>query len=385
MIAAVKTDSPPDLLIDRVLDRSSLDEFIEFPRRIYADDPGWVPPLHSVLRRKLKARCPFAADTDLRLYIARRDGEAMGTISALRDRRHESHQGEAAVFFGFFECVNDIEVAGALVQRAADTARTWKAATLRGPRNLSRVEEVGVLVEGHDTRPPMLAGHTPAYYAELLEGIGLVKHHDVLAYATMLHDERGQPRKLPDYLADKVDAVDLPGLQVRPLKWHRINRDLTLAHTVFVEAFRDVPDNTPMPRKQFLNIGRAMLAFSNKHMLQLATVDGEAAGFALCFPDINEAIVRADGRLFPAGWLKILASKSRIRTASFKLIGVLPKYRKSGLHALMIDRAVKGSRDAGYERIEASLVDGRNEKMRRVIGGAGMEIYRRYRLYEQVL
>jgi len=218
-----------------------------------------------------------------------------------------------------------------------------------------------------------------------LENLGDLRHHDVLAYATALYDDQGKPRELPEYLASKVAAVDLPGLQVRPLKWHRIDRDLTLAHTVFVEAFRDVPDNTPMPRKQFLNIGRAMLAFSNRHMLQMATVDGEAAGFALCFPDINEAIVRAGGKLLPAGWLKILASKRRIRTASFKLIGVLPKYRASRLHALMIDRAVKGSRDAGYERIEASLVDARNEKMRRVIAGAGMEVYRRYRLYEQAL
>ena len=99
----------------------------------------------------------------------------------------------------------------------------------------------------------------------------------------------------------------------------------------------------------------------------------------------DEAVVRADGRLFPFGWLRILAARRRIETASFKLIGVLPNYRGTGLHARMICAAIEGSRAAGYRRLEASLVDARNEPMRKVVEGAGLEVYKRYRIYKKLM
>ena len=72
-------------------------------------------------------------------------------------------------------------------------------------------------------------------------------------------------------------------------------------------------------------------------------------------------------------------------TASFKLLGVLPIYRGAGLHALLICEAINGVARAGYQRLEASLIDERNGPMRSIVEGAGMEIYKRFRVYEQAI
>ena len=378
-------DQADDLTVQPVRGRADLRAFVGFPRRLYADDPSFVPPLELLLRRKLSPRNPLFRDADMVLLLARRGREVLGTVSVLRDRRHERHTGERVAFFGFFECVDDTAVARALLERATVQALAWGATSLRGPRNLSRVEAVGVLVEGADTRPPFMGGHTPPYYRRLLEELGFTEHHDVLAYDIELLDEDGAQVPIPDKLQEQADAVDIPGLQLRPTRWRTLGQDLRLAHAVFVEAFRDVPDNTPMPLRQFLYLGRLLIALTHTSMLQLATIDGKAAGFALCFPEVNEAIVNARGRLFPFGWLRLLLGLRGIRTASFKLIGVLPEYRSSGLHALMIRRAVEGCREAGYGRLEASLVDARNHKIRKVIEPSGMQVYRRYRVYEREL
>ena len=71
--------------------------------------------------------------------------------------------------------------------------------------------------------------------------------------------------------------MDLAGLQVRPASLWHLQRDLTLCHAVFVEGFRDVPDNTPMPRAQFVGLGAITLLFTNPKMLQIATVNGCSA------------------------------------------------------------------------------------------------------------
>jgi len=100
-------------------------------------------------------------------------------------------------------------------------------------------------------------------------------------------------------------------------------------------------------------------------------------------PELNEAIVATGGALWPAGWLRLALGMGRIRTASFKLIGVLDAYRGSGLHAVMVTNAIEGTRRAGYSRIEASVIHEDNKPMRGVVEGAGMTVYRRYRLFER--
>jgi GNAT superfamily N-acetyltransferase len=363
-----------------------LDRFLSVGEAVYREDPDAVLPLRALLRRRLRAR-QGGHDTSLHLLLAMEDDRAVGTISVLRDRRHEEHQEEAVAFFGFFEVLEGggARVAEALFAAARARARALGASVLRGPRNFSRIEETGLTVQGWGTRPPMLAGHHPARYQPLLEDQGFVPHHEVLAYDTPMLTEDGAQRTLPEHLQAKADAVDIPGLAVRDASMLHIVRDLRVAHHVFVEGFRDVPENTPMPLSQWLAVGAPLLALTDPKMLQLATVNGEPAGFALCFPDPNEAVVAAGGRATPAGLFRALRATRRIRTASFKLLGVLPEHRGTGLHAKLIARAIDGCQRAGFHRLEASLIDGRNKPMRGIVETAGMEVYRRYRVYEQPL
>ncbi len=368
-----------------------LDRFLSVGALIYSDDPDAVLPLAPLLRRRLRSRQRGARDGALHLLLAMDGDTPVGTISVLFDQRHAAHRGESVAFFGFFEVVQgggrstEPTVAKALFDAARSKARSLGAEVLRGPRNFSRIEETGLTVTGWGTRPPLLAGHHPARYQALLEAQGFSPHHDVLAYDTPMLTAAGEERQLPEHLAARSDAVDIEGLVVRDASMLRIVRDLKLAHAVFVQGFADVPDNTPMPLSQWLAVGMPLLALTDARMLQLATVNGRPAGFALCFPDPNEALVAARGRATPAGLFRALRATRGIKTASFKLLGVLPEYRGTGLHARLIARAIDGCLRAGFTRLEASLIDGRNKPMRGIVEAAGMQVYRRYRVYETPL
>lgn len=369
--------------IERVKDRAGLNEFLAFPASVYRNDAAWVPPLREWQQRRLSPRNPFFKEATLETFIARRGREAVGTISALRDPRWESQKKEKASFFGFFETVDDPEVAAALIGAAEERARSWGMEILRGPRNLTRVEDVGVTVEGHATLPPLLASHHPPYYQRLVEGLGFEKHHDVLAYDIDLILPDGSPRQLPAALQAKADAVDMTGIEIRRARYRTLSADLRAAHHVFSEAFKTVPDTYPIPLEQFLNLGRALIAFTSRDMMQLVFLNGEPIAFAICVPEMNEAIRYAKGKLFPVGWAKFVEGLRHVNTASFKLIGVIPEHRKSGIHAKMIEHVIAGLRVAGYGRLEASLIDERNGPMRNVVEGCGMTIYRRYRIYDR--
>lgn len=373
------------LYLRAVRNHADLTAFLGVAEQFAAGRSNTVMPLRAVRRRRLLFHRPFDESARLTLFIAVRDRRAVGTISVLRDADYDAHKTDNVAFFGHFDVPeHDAEVGPALLYAAEATARDAGASILRGPRDLTRVDPRGAVVGG-TSLPPFLANNPYPWLAPILIAAGYQPHHDALAYDTPLRTPTGERRALPAALAERSASLDLPGLTIRQLSWSNVRRDLDAAHVVYTEAFRSVPDNTPMKRGQFRAFGLAFLSFADARLCQLALVNDEPVGFALCFPEANEALRHARGRVSPLALARVRRARHAISTASFKLFGVIPALRGTGLHARLIDHAISGVHQAGYDRLEASLIDSRNQPMRRVVEGAGMGVYLRYRVYERRL
>lgn len=362
-----------------------IDTVFDLPASLHRQDAAYVAPIRLIEGRRLAPTNPFFKKADFVFLLAERDGDVVGSISCMKDEDFEQADGSRLAWFGFLEFVDDLEVARALVDAASAQAGRWGATKLRGPRNLTRLEYMGLTVEGHHRVPPMLQGHHPARYSEALETLGFEKHHDVLAYETPLVDELGRPREIPDDLRNDAANCDIEGLVVRRAQWRTMRHDLLAAHEVFNEASQTVPDTRPMARESFLALGRLYLAFADAELLQLALVDGEPVGFAAAFPEVNEALQSMEGRVFPFGWLRGALGLGQVRTAAFKLIGVKQAWRGHHIHSVLIQNIVEGAQRAGYTRIDGSVIDERNDTMRHIVEAIGMDIWRRYRFYERAV
>jgi GNAT superfamily N-acetyltransferase len=356
---------------------------LQFAAAHYADDPMWIPAPMVWERRRLTAA--LARPERVVLLAAIVDGEICGTISVLRDESFDTDPDHKVAWFGYFESPADPKIAAALIDAAREKAAGWGADVLRGPRNLTRFDFVGLTVRGHDRMPPMMQGQHHRYYQGLLEDAGMVRHHDVHAYETALRDPDGGHRLLPDKLLERAAGCQIDGLRIRAASRIRMKSDLIAAHTVLNEAYATVPDISPMPRATFLGLGRAMFTLAGPGLVQLAFIGDRPVGFSVCLPELNEALLRTRGRLLPTGWLSVLTDMRRVQTAAFKLIGVVPELRGSGLHAALITAVVGGALAGGYTRMDGSVIDERNKPMRGVVEGLGMMIYRTYRFFESPL
>ncbi len=374
-----------DLVVEEVPEQRRARVLAQLPRRLYADDPMHVPVPAVWQHSRLDPRGGFFRDAELVVFSARRGGELVGTISVLRDRHFDRDPEARVAWFGHFECIEDATVGSLLLETAEARARSWGAHSLRGGRDLTRFEFVGITVEGFDRLPPMLQGQHRRHYPRMLEARGYRKHHDILAFERDLWLEDGSPAPLPDSLAAKSAACKLPGLVIRRLRYRSMESDLRAAHAVLNEAYATVPDIQPMPLATFMTMGRAIAMLSKRDLIQLAFLDGRPVAFTMCMPEVNEALVHGDGGVFTLGGLRTLMAWRHIRTAAFKLIGVVPHLRGSGLHARMIVEVVHSARRAGFTRVDGSVIDERNRPMRGVVEGAGMHVYRRYRLFEREL
>ena len=157
------SEAQTPVLIQRIgRGRAELARFFDVADRIYAGDPNWVAPLRSDLAKVFQDENPFFRHGEIQLFLATRDGAAVGRVAAILDRNHNAFHREKAAFFGFFESIDDSEVAGKLLEAAAVWGRERKMTVLRGPTNPTLNDEAGLLVDGFDSPPVLMMTYNPA-------------------------------------------------------------------------------------------------------------------------------------------------------------------------------------------------------------------------------
>ncbi|MCX7669408.1 MAG: hypothetical protein N2439_04985, partial [Anaerolineae bacterium] len=139
------------IVIEPVTDAKGILTFVKFPFKLYKGDPNWVPPFIEERRDFFDPRKnPFYQHARYQLFLARRNGELVGTIGAVVNDNHNAFHNEQVGAFGFFECINDQAVADALFDAAENWVRGQGMTVIRGPLNFSTNDEGGILVEGFD-------------------------------------------------------------------------------------------------------------------------------------------------------------------------------------------------------------------------------------------
>ncbi len=360
-----------------VRSRRDLRRFIRFPWRIYAGNPNWVAPLLVERRAFLDRRKnPFFRHSDAELFLAERDGEVVGRIAAIENRRHLETYRDGTGFFGFFECVAEPAVARALVARAAEWVRGRGLVRLRGPMSFTINDECGLLVDAFDRPPVLLMSYNPPYYAELLEGAGLVKCQDLFAYRMDV------PERVPERLAAAAAAVAGRGIAVRKLDFGRFDEEVERVHRIHSRAWADNWGAVPLTVDEMRALAAELKPLADRDLVFLAEEAGEPVGVSVTVPDIHQALRLAHGRLLPFGLLKILWAKRRIDAVRVLIMGVLPGHRFRGVDAAMYARTMAEARRKGYRWGEMSWVLESNPAMVRVAERLGAERYKTYRIYD---
>jgi GNAT superfamily N-acetyltransferase len=356
----------------------TLREFVELPYRLYRDVPHWVPPLRIAVKELLdRTKHPYYADADAEFFVAQRDGRVVGRVAAILDKAHNRFHEESAGFFGFFECVNDPAAADALLQQARRWVFDRGATFLRGPVNPSTNYECGLLVEGFDSDPMVMMTYNPAYYAELLEQVGLRKSKDLWAWLSNAHviDLKKIGR-----VADKV--LGRNGVTVRPINLKDFDAEVARVWEVYSAAWARNWGFVPMSKAEFALMGKEMKQILKPELVLIGEVEGRVVGFALAVPDINQALKPASGKLLPTGIIKILYYQRLIKSVRVLALGVVEEYRSSGLAAAFYATLVRNAIKLGYGDCEMSWILEDNVLMNRSLEVMGAKRYKTYRIYD---
>ena len=353
-------------------------QFIKFLWKIYEGNPYWVPPL-LMDRKKLmdKKKNPFYEHSDAEFYLAKRDGEIVGRIAAIVNHNHNKEHDEKTGFFGFFECVNDQNVANALFDTARSYVKSKGMTTLRGPANPSVNDEYGLLVEGFGERPTVLMPYNPEYYVKLVENYGFKKAKDLYSYH--LSQEKVYSER---FVRANTLVKERNSLTLRTVDMKNFDRDVALLKQVYNAAWAKNWGAVPMTDGEIDALAEDLKPVIVPELVLFAESKGKTIGFALALPDINVALwYNRKGRLLP-GLLQLYLRKKEINLVRVIVLGVLPEYLNTGAAGVLFYETAVRARKLGYEYGEASWVLEDNVRMNKSAEAMSGKITKRHRIYE---
>jgi len=364
-----------------VSSKRDFDAFLKFPWRIYRGDPNWVPPLlveqKGVLNTK---KNPFYLHSEIQHFLARRDGRLVGRISAIVDQNYNDFQKAKTGFFGFYESIDDQEVTRALFGAAEAWVRGRGMNRIMGPTNPGTNHVLALLVDGFDRPPVLQMPYNPRYYVDLFAGCGLVKARDLYAY----YMEDIVP------ISDKIRRVSelirkRRKVTVRPLNLRNRAEELKAVKLVYNDAWERNWGFVPWTDRELDHLWDDLKTAADPAIVFFAYVDGELAGWSLSLPDLNQALRRINGRLFPFGLLKLLWYSRKIDMIRVLALGVRKKFQNMGLDAVLLYETYTRGTKQGFHRGEFSWILENNLPMRNTLENWGARIYKTYRLFDKAL
>ncbi len=366
--------------------RRGMSRFVDAAWRVH-DQPvssGWIPPLRAIVRDGLdRSGNPFYQQAERALFIAKRNGQAIGRVAAIENRRHNDHYDDRVGFFGFFDCRDDQEAANGLFERAEGWLGDRGMTSVRGPVNPSMNHEVGALVDGFDLPPMIMTPWNPSYYGRLIEAAGYGKARDLLGYNVPAGDQFA----VPDRVCRLAERTLLKtGLRFREWDFGTMEKEVRVAFDLYCEAWEGNWGFVPPSWEDFWHIAKDLKSVLHPDFAFVAELDGKTVGFIMIARDMNRVLRRMpSGRLWPWNIARLLFGLPKILSGRVVALGLRREYRNRGFFPLFAFEVARRAQKIGAEGAEASWILEDNEALVAPLEGMDLEPHKRWRIYEKSL
>jgi hypothetical protein len=370
-----------------VLSKADKLTFLKVPFEIYKNDKNWVAPLFLERLEHLDPKKnPYFEHADAQLFIAEKNGKAVGRISAQIDRLHLERYKDDCGQFGFLEAIDDPDVFKALFETAEEWLSSKGIKRVRGPFSFSINDESGLLIDGFDTPPNSFMGHALPYYQKQTEATGFKKAKDLHAYI------RDMRIPLPAVL-ERIYKRGLAtgNVTIRSMKKSDIQNEIKIVIDIFNDAWSNNWGYVPFTEKELAMLAKNLKMLVAKEAVQIAFYKGEPAAFIISMPNLNEWFTGLNGKLLPYGLPRMIGKLITKKSKSIRvpLMGVRQKLQDGTLGSVLSIGVIKAvyefHKARGVEEVEMSWILEDNTRMRHILEASGSRIYKTYRVYEKTL
>ncbi|HWQ46914.1 MAG TPA: hypothetical protein VN376_08610 [Longilinea sp.] len=338
--------------LKEVLDEKGLKVFIHFPFVLYNKNPYWIPPLNfDEFNTLSKKKNPAFEYCEARLWLAYQNGEVVGRVAAIINHLHIKKWEQPYIRFGWLDFIDDPDVSGALIGAVENWAKEKSLTAVHGPLGFCDMDREGMLIEGFDEMSTMITNYNFPYYPAHLEKLGYTKDTDWVEYEISMPDE-------PDERIHKAAAIVLKRGNLHLLQVTKKKQLLKYAKEIFQvydEAYRKLYGFVPLTEKQVEGYIDQYFGFISPEFVPVVLdQENRVVGFGITMPSLAKALQKANGELFPFGFLHMLKAMQKNDRADLYLIGVKDEYQGAGVNAVIMDSVIQVFKQKGIVKVESN-------------------------------
>ncbi len=340
--------------IVEVVTKKQRREFVEYPLRLYKGNPYFVPPLYGDEMKIFTKKNVYFTTCESCFFLAQKEGKTVGRIQGIIQKQYNALHDKKQVRFTRFDCENDQEISAALFSAVETWAKAKGMTEMVGPLGYSDLEREGLLIEGFDYLSTFEEQYNYPYYASLIEGCGYQKDVDWVESRLFQKPQQDERLRMLANRALQRHNLHVAGENMSKRKFLKKYADgiFECIDECYKDLYGVVPF-TPEMMKQM--VGQFKLMLNMKYILAICDQNEKVVAFGFCIPGIGKAVQKSGGRLTLPTLLRLLRAIRKPTSVDLALIGVLPKYRNSGLTAFGITLLQDILSDGRVEYLETNL------------------------------
>jgi GNAT superfamily N-acetyltransferase len=333
------------ITIKEAISKKEMTEFVKFPFALYKDNKYWVPPIIAdELESFDKTKNPVFENAEAYFYLAYKNKEIVGRISAIINWGEVNDQQKKKVRFGWFDVIDDIEVTKALLEKVYELGRKNNLDHVEGPMGFSNLDKVGVLTEGFDQMGTMITWYNHSYFAVHLEQLGFVKEKEFIESIFPFSNVK------PEFFV-KAQALIKKRYELTSLTFTKTKDIMPLVDKMFDlfnSSYASLSSFVAISDVQKEYFKKKYISFINPEYIKFVMdKNNDIVAFSIVMPSFSGALQKAKGKLFPFGFYHLLKARKDSKDVVFYLIGVAPEYQNKGVTAIIFDEYYKTFTEKG--------------------------------------
>lgn len=328
-------------------------EFLEFPLKMYRNNPFFVPPLYVDEKKIFRPDFVYNDTCKSEYFLAVKDGVTVGRISAIIQNASNEKTGEKRVRFTRFDSIDDKEVAKALFDAVEDFARSNGMDTVCGPLGYSDLEREGLLVDGFDELSTFEEQYNAEYYGDLVEECGYSKEVDWVESKIYAPDEGIEAmEKTAQFVMKRYNLHIGEAKSVSDFLKNYADGFFELLDIAYDGLYGTVPFTDGMKKMMMDNF---RLIIDLKHVVVVLNEENKIVCLGICFPSLAKALQKSQGRLTLPALFRVLKAIKRPEIIDLGLIAVHPDYLNKGVNAIVAAGLMKMLTEDGVKYAETNL------------------------------
>ena len=347
-------------------------EFIDLPKRHYKGDKYWVCPFDDDIKAVFDPkRNKLYADGETIRWVARNTkGEVVGRIAAFYDNEHAYAYEQPTGGCGFFEAINDQELANQLF----DAARMWLVSrgmeAMDGPVNFGpRDSWWGLLVEGYEYQPLYANPYNPPYYKDLFENYGFQNYFNQNTYLWRVYDD-----DISQSIHERAKRLmNTPGYSFANIHGRNLEEVAEDFRNIYNKAWSLFTGVKPMPKEEAQEIVKKLAPIVDRNIIFFTYFNGEPVGFFIMVPDINRLIGKYNGKFGLLNKLRFIWNL-KVKKSCDRIFGMIfavtPEFQGKGVESGMIQYIYENyfcAPNVKYKTVEFAWIGDFNPVMNRMI------------------